>query len=347
MDLGILAALTQDGVINGAIYALLALSLTIVFTVTRVIYVPQGEFVTYGALTLALLHEGFIPATAYFSVALGVLALGVSAWTERDTLSVLRFGRIAAEAVAIPLVVLAIVWSVAPSKPHLLIQMMLALAIVTPMGSNIYRIAFQPIVEASALLLLIAAVSVHLVLVGFGLSFFGAEGTRTPGLSDSSFAMAGLIVTGQAITISVVTILIVAALFVFFEKSLLGKALRATALNRVGAQLSGIAPTLSGRVAFTLAALIGALSGIMIGPITTIYYDTGFIIGLKGFVAAIVGGLVSFPLAAIAAIAVGLVESFSSYWSSPFKEVIVFMTIIPILLWRSMNQTFVEAEEEE
>ena len=95
----------------------------------------------------------------------------------------------------------------------------------------------------------------------------------------------------------------------------------ATAVNRLGARLVGIATSLSGRIAFSLAGLIGALSGILIAPLTTIYYDSGFLIGLKGFVAAIIGGMVSYPLAAAAAIVVGLVESFSSFYASAFKEV--------------------------
>ena len=72
-------------------------------------------------------------------------------------------------------------------------------------------------------------------------------------------------------------------------------------------------------------------------PITTIFYDSGFLIGLKGFVAAIVGGMVSYPLAAVGAIMVGLLESYSSFLASEFKEVFVFTLIIPVLLYRSMN----------
>ena len=72
-------------------------------------------------------------------------------------------------------------------------------------------------------------------------------------------------------------------------------------------------------------------------PLTTIYYDTGFLIGLKGFTAAIIGGLASYPVAALAALAVGVLESFSSFWASAFKEVIVFTAIIPVLLWRSLR----------
>jgi branched-chain amino acid transport system permease protein len=99
-------------------------------------------------------------------------------------------------------------------------------------------------------------------------------------------------------------------------------------------------------VAFLLAALIGALSGVLIAPVTTIYYDSGFIIGLKGFVAAIVGGLASYPLAAGGAVLVGLMESFTSYWASAYKEVIVFALIIPVLLLRWLFSKRIEEEEE-
>ncbi|WP_440137071.1 ABC transporter permease subunit, partial [Klebsiella pneumoniae] len=77
-----------------------------------------------------------------------------------------------------------------------------------------------------------------------------------------------------------------------------GKILRATSVNRIGARLVGISPDASGAVAFGLASLIGAISGILIAPLTTVYYDSGFLLALKGFVGAVVGGLARFPLAA-------------------------------------------------
>ena len=107
----------------------------------------------------------------------------------------------------------------------------------------------------------------------------------------------------------------------------------------------GRMPGMAGRLAFGMAALIGALSGVLIAPLTTIYFDSGFLIGLKGFVAAIIGGLVSYPLTVAAALVVGLVEAFSSFWASSFKEVIVFTVILPILLWRSLRSTHYEDEE--
>ena len=86
----------------------------------------------------------------------------------------------------------------------------------------------------------------------------------------------------------------------------------------------GISTSGAGKLSFGLAAFIGALSGLLIGPTTTIFYDSGFLIGLKGFVAAIFGGLASYPAAALGALLVGVLESFSSFYASAFKEVIVF-----------------------
>jgi branched-chain amino acid transport system permease protein len=209
----------------------------------------------------------------------------------------------------------------------------------------IYRLAFQPVAEASVLVLLIVSVAVHLTLVGLGLLFFGAEGSRTTAFWDASFDWGGIVVSGQTLYVIGASLGLIIVLYLLFERTLWGKALRATAINRTGARLMGISTTLAGKISFLLAAAIGAFSGILIAPITTIYYDTGFLIGLKGFVAAIVGGLASYPVAAAGAVLVGLLESFSSYWASAFKEVIVFTLIIPVLLWRSLTTHHQEEEE--
>jgi branched-chain amino acid transport system permease protein len=99
----------------------------------------------------------------------------------------------------------------------------------------------------------------------------------------------------------------------------------------------GISSNGAGRLSFTMAAFIGALSGLLIGPTTTVFYDSGFLIGLKGFVAAVFAGLASYPLALVGALGVGLLESFGSFWASAYKEVIVFSAILPVLLWRSLR----------
>jgi branched-subunit amino acid ABC-type transport system permease component len=217
------------------------------------------------------------------------------------------------------------------------VQVLLALMLVVPLGPMLYRLAYQPVAEASVLVLLIVSVAVHVTLIGIGLLFFGAEGSRTPAFTDVSFELGDTLLQGQTVLVVVASVVLIVALYFFFERTIYGKALRATAMNRTGARLMGISGTLAGMLSFTLAASIGAFSGILISPITTIYYDSGFLIGLKGFVGAIIGGLASYPVAAAGAILVGLLESYSSFWASAFKEVIVFTLIIPVLLWRSLK----------
>jgi branched-chain amino acid transport system permease protein len=338
--------LLQDGITNGAIYALLGLALVLVFAVTRVSLIPQGEFVTYGALTYATLASGQVPGTARLAVAMGILALGFDLYASRRTLRPAVIGRALATNILLPVAILALTSSLADRQTPVAIDIALSLLIVGTIGLFLYRIAFAPIAHTSVLVLLIAAVGCHLALQGIGLAFFGAEGQRGPPLSNAVFAIDPLRFTGQSIAVYAVTLALISMLWLFFGFTLYGKALRATAINRLGARLVGIRTGLSGQIAFLLAAVIGAISGILIVPITTLYYDTGFLIGLKGFVAAIIGGLVSYPLTAVAALVVGSVESFSSFYASNFKEVIVFALIIPVLLLRSLTAPAVEEDKD-
>jgi branched-chain amino acid transport system permease protein len=338
--------LIQDGVINGSIYALLALSLVLVFTVTRVIFLPEGEFVAYGALTFVALAAGKVPGTLWLMVGLGVGAAAAGLWSDRHQITPRLVAGLVVETLVVPAAVAALVLWLAPLKPGIGIEVLLALAIIVPMGPYIYRLAFRPLANTSVLVLLIAAIGVHLAMTGLGLVFFGAEGSRATTLSTGSFRAGPLMVNAQSLWIIGLTVALIAALYLFFSRTLMGKALRATAVNRLGAQLVGIPPALSGRVAFSVAAFIGALCGILVSPLTTMYYDSGFIVGLKGFTAAIIAGLVSYPGAAVAALFIGVVESLSSFWASAFKEVIVFMVIIPVLLLRSLRSAAVEEEEE-
>jgi len=344
MDLQIALLLGQDGITNGAIYALLALALVLVFTVTRVIFIPQGEFVAYGALTLASFQAGRTPGTLWLLIGAGVaitlidLTIAMKLGGRRQATKILLWN------LAYPVAVAALVFLGKPGTWPLAAQVLLSLALVVPLGPMIYRLAFQPAAEASVLVLLIISVAVHLGLVGLGLLFFGAEGSRTPSFSDAVVHVGSITVSGQTLWVLGSSLVLIGALYQFFGRTIYGKALRATAINRTGARLMGIPTVMAGKLSFLLSALIGAYSGILIAPITTIYYDTGFLIGLKGFVAAIIGGLASYPAAAAGALLVGLLEAYSSFWASAFKEVIVFTLIIPVLVWRSLTTRHVEEE---
>ncbi|HEV3104391.1 MAG TPA: branched-chain amino acid ABC transporter permease, partial [Trinickia sp.] len=350
MDFSIATILAQDGITTGAVYALLALALVLVFSVTRVIFIPQGEFVSYGALTLAMLQTQKFPPTSLLLMALGIACFvvetaGLVRHPERRRHLPRTMSTLAGKYLLFPVAVYGLTRYFFMQPLPMLAQIALTLAIVVPMGPFIYRLAYEPIAEATTLLLLIVAVAVHFVMVGLGLLMFGAEGSRTTSFSDATFGIGSLSISGQSLWVIVTALLLIAALYLYFDRTIPGKALRATSINRLGARLVGIGTAQAGRLAFTLAAGLGALCGILVAPLTTIYYDSGFLIGLKGFVGAIIGGLVSYPLAAAGSLLVGLLESYSSFWASAYKEVIVFTLIIPVLLWRSLASTHVEEEE--
>ncbi|MEI6205831.1 MAG: branched-chain amino acid ABC transporter permease [Desulfuromonadales bacterium] len=345
MDLQTLLILAQDAFTNSAVYALLALALILVFGVTRVIFVAQGEFVSYGALTLASIQLGVMPGTVWLLLILACMAAAMETVSLLSSEAGRKLPGALGAILVPPFAIAALVKVCTPLHLPLGWQVLLTMLVVMPMGPLIYRVAFRPLADSTVLVLLIAAVAVHFVLVGLGLLFFGAEGVRTPAFSDAHLTIAHLDISGQSLWVYATSLVLIAMLAWFFNKTFYGKALRAVAFNRNGARLVGISPHLAGTFSFALASAIGCLSGVLIGPLTTIYYDSGFLIGLKGFVGAIVGGMASYPLAAAGAMIVGFSESFSSFWLSGYKDVLVFTLIIPVLLWRSLSSTHYEEEE--
>src|SRR5687768_3233878 len=141
MDASIAGILMLDGVTNGAVYALLALAIVLVFAVTRVIFIPQGEFVAYGALTLALLQLGRVPGTIWLLMVLALLAAVLDA-VQRTRRGVPPAQVVAAalKSLVIPALIVAVTLWAAPRKLPLVVQSLLTLAIVTPLGPLVYRL---------------------------------------------------------------------------------------------------------------------------------------------------------------------------------------------------------------
>lgn len=347
MDLQIAAILAVDGIANGAIYVLIALGTVLIFSVTRVMFVPFGDIVAFAALTLAMIQMGRLPGTVMLVLVLAGIALAM------EVVSLVRAGRTAGLPKALlfygilPCVPAALAWLTTGVTLGLGLQMMLALLLVLPIAPLVDRIAFRPLADASVLVLLIVAVAVHFALSGLALLFFGPEGFRTEPVSRAMFDVGGVTVSAQTLLMVFAAIAFSGLLFLYFEKTVGGKALRATAINRTGARIVGIRPQSAGAIAYILGSVLAGVSGLLIGPITTLYYDSGFLIGLKAFVGAIIGGLMSYPLTALGAIAVGMLESFASFWSSALKDTIVFGALIPILIWRSLITRHHEEEEED
>jgi branched-chain amino acid transport system permease protein len=331
MNSQIAAILTLDGIATGAIYVLIALGFVLIFTVTRIVFVPFGDITAFTALTLAGLENKQLPGTVGMVVVLAALAALMEAVGLWRAGAAKNIPRALLFYLLLPLIPAAIVWLTAGTLLPPLVRIVLTIAVILPVAPLLNRIVFRPIADASVLLLLVVSV--------------GPEGVRTESLVDYTAIIAGTPISGQTILIVVSAIFFSFLLYLFFTFTLYGKALHATAMNRTGARLMGIRPHQSGTIAFLLGSLLAAVSGVLIAPVNTIFYDSGFLIGLKSFVGAIIGGLVSFPVTAIGSTLVGILESFAAFFSSPFKEVIVFSILIPVLLWRSY--TLVQAEEED
>src|SRR5205085_366013 len=194
-----------DGLANGAVYLLAGLGLVLIFSVTRVVFVPFGDVAAFAALSLAALETGRMPATVWMVGALALLALAVE----------------------------------------------------------------------------VRSLALHFLLSGLGLLFFGPEGSRTAALVGGAISLAGFSVSGQVLLMVGAAVVLSALFFLAFERTVAGKALRATAVNRIGARLVGIRPARTALLAYTFAGLLGGLIGILVAPGVTLYYDSGFIIGLK------------------------------------------------------------------
>ncbi|MBO9515164.1 MAG: branched-chain amino acid ABC transporter permease [Variovorax sp.] len=337
-----------DGLANGAVYLLAGLGLVLIFSVTRVVFVPFGDIAAFAALTLAAFETNRLPPTIGLVAVLAVLA------TLTEVGSLIRRGEAGGIPKAIlawgvlPLVPCALAWAASRAGVPAAVQIAVSVLLVVPIAPLLARVVFQPIADASVLVLLIVSLALHFLLSGLGLLFFGPEGSRTNPLASGTIPLGeGFAVSGQVVLMVASAVVLSGLFFLVFERTVAGKALRATAVNRVGARLVGIRPARTALLAYGSASLLAGLIGVLIAPVTTMYYDSGFIIGLKAFVAAIIGGLVSYPMTAVGALAVGVVESFASFWSGALKDVIVFSLLIPVLMLRSFLTVHSEEEEDE
>jgi branched-chain amino acid transport system permease protein len=325
--------LLVDGVTNGAVYGLVALSLIAIYTVTRVVNIAQGEYVTMGALSFASALSGSMNLLSF------LVATGLAGFALRD-IADRRVGRARKLRVA----AIRLCWIAAVLIPAVAAKLlpgsywlaMLASVIATAsLGTLIYRLTVEPVPDASPIVLLIISVGVYMVMHGTAVLIWGAEPRSVAPILGGGISLGVIYITYQSLWICVLALLAMIALYLFSDRTLTGQALQAAAINRTGAQLCGIPVSVAGQLSFAIGAGFSALSGLLLAPLVTANYDMGFPIGLKGFVAAALGGIVEYPTALIGVALVGLTESFSAFQASAFRDVIVFLMVIPILLWRN------------
>jgi branched-chain amino acid transport system permease protein len=228
-------------------------------------------------------------------------------------------------------------WAVAP---RLILAIVVAIALTTLIGIVIERLTIYPARKAEPLTLIIITVGVYIALQGLALIIWGTTSYTLPAFTtldprDSTVRLGSVIIKGQSFWIWGVTAVVLAALYYFFEKTMWGKALRACSVNRQAARLMGISPSRMSVLSFALAAALGAIGGIVLAPATRPIYDMGLVLGLKGFVAAIMGGLVNAPAAVLGGILLGMIENVGAgVTRAGIKDIFAFIILILVLLFK-------------
>ncbi len=213
----------------------------------------------------------------------------------------------------------------------------LALAIAVPaiVGVLVEKLAIEPVKGAETVTLIIITIGASLVIRGLVQVWLGKGTHSLPAFSgDAPIAILGATLLPQSLWVLGVTAVVVVALWYFFNRTLQGKAMLATAYNRTAAELVGINTGWVLFMSFAMSAALGALGGILVTPITLTSYDVGIMLGLKGFVAAVVGGLGNGLGAVVGGLLVGVLEAMGAgYLSSSYKDAIPFVLILLILFF--------------
>ncbi len=268
------------GVTIGSVYAMVAIGFNIIYNVTEIINLAQGEFVMMGGLVMVSLHVGAgLPL---------VIAFGGT------------------------------------------------IVIVTLVGVMLDRLAIRPIKRPSVLTLIIATIAASIVLKGAAMLFWGKDPYDLPAFSGRTpILFGGASIQPQYLWVIGFLGVTAAGLTFFFNKTIIGKAMNACADNPDAARLVGINVQHMVLLSFALSAAIGAVAGLTMTPIALMEYDRGAMLAVKGFGAAILGGLGSFSGAILGGLILGLIESLGAgLLSSGYKDAYALIVLLAVLFFR-------------
>jgi branched-chain amino acid transport system permease protein len=210
---------------------------------------------------------------------------------------------------------------------------LLAIVVAVAVGLLLHKLAIEPARGASAVTLIIITIGASILLRGLASVVFDKDFHSLPPLiGGEPWQVGGAALLPQSVVVLLGTGVIVVALWLFLERTLVGKAIVATAANRLAARLVGINISTMLALSFGLSAAIGAIGGILVTPITLTNYDVGTLLALKGFAAAMLGGMGNPLGAVVGGLIVGLLEAFGAgYISSQYKDAIAFLVILGVL----------------
>jgi len=216
------------------------------------------------------------------------------------------------------------------------VAILAAVAGASLFGAIFQRLTLSPKRNLSPDAALIVTLGGAFVARGTAMVVFGKDPLSLPSFSgERPVAFGEVVVATQAFWIIGTLAAIAAALWAFFALTYTGKAMQACSQNATGARLVGIDLNAMGFISFVASAAIGAIAGVVIAPLNFVSYDEGLAVGIKGFIAAVLGGLGSYPGAVAGGILLGLAEGLSAaYISSQFKDAIAFVILLVLLLFR-------------
>ncbi len=332
------------GVQDGSIYALIGLGFTIIYAVTNIINFAQGEFVMLGGMCSYMLVDSVdVPTFPTLVVAL-LCSTALGAFILMAIHRRLRF----ATGIPIFLFVLALIPAIlflydelAGDELHVALASILPILMVAAVGAIMYLLMIRPARRPTAVSLIIITIGAALFIRGVAGELWGDKTHRTPWYWDRpSLQLLDADVHTQIPFILGSMVIIAILLQLFFSRTMIGKSLKACAINPVGAGLMGINPKMMALIAFILAAAVGGTIGAVMTPKIGMNYEAGFLWGLYGFIAAALGGFKSQTGAIIGGFLLGVGRSLVigidwGPFNSEYKDVWPMVLLVLILLVRS------------
>jgi branched-chain amino acid transport system permease protein len=274
---------------------------------------------------LQFLFSGVTSGAIYALIALGFCVV-------HNTMGIVNFTQVDFVTLGGMFLYSALFWSGLPMAAAL----PAAVLAVTVVGLGVERLGIRPSRSANHLVLIFLTIGISIVLRGIMKLVWGKNRMAVPSLAgEEPLRLAGAAILPQTLAILVITALCIVLLMLFFRNTGLGLAMRAVASNQTAAHVVGIPVGRVKAASFALAGTLGGMAGVLVTPITTLSYDVGVLLGLKGFAAAILGGFGSFPGAILGGLSLGLLESLSAgYFSSAYKDVTAFLVLLLVLFVR-------------
>jgi branched-chain amino acid transport system permease protein len=212
---------------------------------------------------------------------------------------------------------------------------LIAIVVTTAIGLALHRFAIEPARGASPVVLIMITIGASIFLRGVAQIVFDRRFHSLPPMFGADpILLGGAAILPQSLVVLASATAIVTLLWLFIDRTLLGKAVLATAANRLAARLIGIDTRSIVELSFAVSAAIGAIAGILITPIALTSYDVGTLLALKGFAAVMLGGIGSALGAVVGGLVIGMIEAFGAgYFSSNYKDAVAFLIILVVLIF--------------